>query len=129
MVLAAVAIAYVMSRSGTTTASGLRIEDIVVGTGASPTLGQTVVVHYTGTLEDGTEFDSSRKQGPSSPPAQFSLGPGLIQAWNEGLTTMKVGGKRKLYVPSALGYGAQGRPPRIPPNANLIFEIELLDVK
>jgi FKBP-type peptidyl-prolyl cis-trans isomerase len=143
VVIAAAAIAYLVSRPGTadtdstvvpagpevTTASGLKMQDIVVGTGASPEQGQTVVVHYVGTLEDGTQFDSSRKRGPASPPAQFRLGPGLIPAWNEALTTMKVGGKRKLFVPSAMGYGATGSPPRIPPNANLLFEIELIDVK
>lgn len=141
VVVAAVVIGYLISRPGSTAAppapvgpevttdSGLKMQDLVIGTGASPQLGQTVVVHYTGTLEDGTEFDSSRKGGPASPPAQFRLGPGIIPAWNEGLATMKAGGRRKLFVPSALGYGAQGRPPRIPPNANLIFDIELVGVK
>lgn len=136
VLVAAGAIAYLVSRRGDaetnyeiTTASGLKIHDITVGTGESPKMGQTVSVHYSGRLENGTEFDSSRKMGPASPPAQFALGPGLIQAWNEGLQTMKVGGKRQLFIPSSLGYGAQGRPPRIPPNSNLIFEIELLEIK
>lgn len=140
VVVAAGAIAYVVSnRSGAqpqqpppinyeiTTASGLKMHDVTVGTGASPKMGQTVLAHYVGTLEDGTQFDSSREHGPG--PASFSIGPGLIEGWNEALVTMKVGGKRQLFVPSALAYGARGNPPDIPPNTNLLFEIELVDVK
>lgn len=111
-----------------TTASGLKYQDVKVGDGASPALGQRVTAHYFGRLENenGAEFDNSRVRGT---PAEFRLGPGLIQGWNEALQTMKVGGKRKLWIPSKLGYGATGKPPNIPPNANLYFEIELLGVK
>jgi peptidylprolyl isomerase len=110
-----------------TTASGLKYIDLVEGTGASPKPSQTVIVHYTGTLEDGTRFDSSLDRGQ---PVPFPIGVGsVIRGWDEGLMTMKVGGKRKLIVPSRLGYGAAGRPPKIPPNATLIFEIELLGIK
>lgn len=129
--LAVAAIAYVMSRrgnpavAGVTTASGLRIEDIKVGDGASPKMGQTVSVHYIGWLENGQEFNNSHNMGG---PVDFQLG-GVIEGWNEGLSTMKVGGKRKLFIPSNLAYGARGRPPAIPPNSNLIFEIELLAIK
>jgi peptidylprolyl isomerase len=131
--LAVGAIAYVMSRrgnsgievGGVTTASGLRIEDVKVGDGASPKMGQTVSVHYIGWLENGTEFNNSHKMGG---PIDFQLG-GVIEGWNEGLATMKVGGKRKLFIPSDLAYGARGRPPAIPPNSNLIFEIDLLAIK
>ena len=132
-VIAIAAVAYVVTRRGSTqggeeitTASGLRIQDLKVGDGVSPKPGQTVSVNYTGWLENGKEFDSSAKHGG---PAQFQLGGNLIKGWNEGLATMKVGGKRKLFVPSKLGYGAVGSPPNIPPNANLVFEIELLAVR
>jgi peptidylprolyl isomerase len=135
VVLAAVAIAYIVNRRGeaqqetiyeTTTDSGLKIHEITVGTGESPKLGQTVVVHYIGWLENGTEFNNSHKMGKGEP-ARFVLGE-VIAGWNEGLATMKVGGKRKLWVPSGLAYAARGRP-GIPPNSNLIFEIELLDIQ
>jgi peptidylprolyl isomerase len=110
-----------------TTASGLKYTDVVVGTGASPRAGQTAVVHYTGTLVDGTKFDSSVDKGQ---PYEFPLGRGaVIKGWDEGVATMKVGGKRRLVVPPALGYGAMGRPPRIPGGATLLFDIELLNVK
>ena len=110
-----------------TTASGLQYEDIVVGTGASPAPGKTVTVHYTGTLTNGTKFDSSRDRGQ---PFQFVIGVGqVIKGWDEGVMSMKVGGRRKLTIPPQLGYGAQGAGGVIPPNATLIFDVELLDVK
>jgi peptidylprolyl isomerase len=104
----------------------LKYEDIVEGTGASPQSGQNVTVHYTGTLENGTKFDSSLDRGQ---PFTFQIGVGqVIKGWDEGVMTMKVGGKRKLIIPPHLGYGARGVGP-IPPNSTLIFEVELLDVK
>jgi hypothetical protein len=109
-----------------TTRSGLKYTDLVVGNGPSPRAGQTAVVHYTGTLTDGTKFDSSVDKGQ---PYSFALGTGsVIKGWDEGVATMKVGGKRKLVVPPVLGYGPAGRP-GIPPNSTLLFDVELLDVK
>jgi peptidylprolyl isomerase len=107
--------------------SGLKYIDIAEGTGASPQLGQTVVVNYTGWLEsDGTQFDTSLDDGQ---PAQFELGK-VIQGWNEGLSTMKVGGQRRLIIPADLAYGDRGTPDgSIPPNANLIFDVELLEIR
>ena len=110
-----------------TTPSGLKIHDEKVGDGPSPKMGQTVRVHYIGRLENGHEFNNSHTDGAGQP-AEFRLG-GVIQGWNEALSTMKVGGKRKILVPSNLAYGPQGKPPTIPPNANLEFDIELLGIK
>ena len=107
-------------------ASGLKIEDTVVGTGAEAKTGDTVTVHYTGYLTDGTKFDSSLDSGQ---PFQFTIGQGrVIAGWEQGIAGMKVGGKRKLTIPPELGYGAQGAGGVIPPNATLVFEVELLGV-
>jgi FKBP-type peptidyl-prolyl cis-trans isomerase len=102
----------------------LQIETIAEGAGATPKPTDTVKVHYTGTLIDGTKFDSSLDRGQ---PAVFPLN-GVIPAWTEGLQLMKVGGKSRLVVPPAIGYGPEGHGP-IPPNATLVFDVELLDVK
>jgi len=110
-----------------TTASGLKYTDLAVGTGPSPQPGQTVTVQYTGTLNDGTKFDSSYDHGQ---PFSFPIGRGkVIKGWDEGLLTMKVGGKRRLVVPPSLGYGARGFPPNIPPDATLNFDVELVGIK
>lgn len=110
----------------TTTDSGLQYEDLVEGTGAMPQPGQTVVVHYTGTLADGTKFDSSRDRNS---PFSFRFGAGqVIKGWDEGLATMRVGGRRKLVIPPELGYGARGAGGIIPPNATLVFDVELLRI-
>lgn len=110
-----------------TTDSGLKYVDYVVGEGASPKKGDMVVVHYTGTLTDGTKFDSSVDRGQ---PFQFQIGVGqVIKGWDEGVMSMKVGGKRKLIIPPDLGYGARGAGGVIPPNATLLFDVELLDIK
>ncbi|HEX7316207.1 MAG TPA: FKBP-type peptidyl-prolyl cis-trans isomerase [Pyrinomonadaceae bacterium] len=132
--LVAGALAYLFvpglpGRSGAevTTPTGLKYTDTVVGTGPSPRPGQTAVVHYTGKLTNGTKFDSSLDKGQ---PYSFVVGTGnVIQGWHEGVATMKVGGKRRLVIPPVLGYGQRGNPPVIPPNATLVFDIELLDVK
>lgn len=109
-----------------TTASGLSYVDLVNGTGATPTTGQSVTVHYTGTLEDGTKFDSSRDRNQ---PFKFTLGVGdVIKGWDEGLSTMQVGDRRQLIIPPELGYGSRGAGGVIPPNATLIFDVELLSV-
>lgn len=130
--LAVAAVLFIILRGGgdagseVTTASGLKYVDEVVGTGDSPTSGKNVTVHYTGTLENGTKFASSVDGGQ---PFTFPIGTGsVIKGWDEGVMTMKVGGKRRLIIPARLGYGAEGRPPTIPPNATLIFDIELLGV-
>jgi FKBP-type peptidyl-prolyl cis-trans isomerase FkpA len=105
----------------------LIIEDTVIGTGATAAVGQTVSVHYTGMFPDGRKFDSSldRRQ-----PFEFPLGDGaVIQGWDEGVQGMRVGGKRKLTIPPHLGYGTRGAGNVIPPNATLVFEVELLEVK
>jgi len=110
-----------------TTASGLQYEDLSEGTGTAAKAGDSVEVHYTGWLTDGSKFDSSldRRQ-----PFAFSLGAGnVIKGWDEGVAGMKPGGKRKLIIPAALGYGAKGFPGAIPPNAELTFEVELLRVR
>jgi len=110
-----------------TTTSGLKYIDELVGTGKSPLSGQGVVVHYTGTLEDGTQFDSSVDRGK---PFSFTIGIGrVIQGWDEGVMSMQIGGKRRLVIPPELGYGAQGAGGVIPPNATLIFDVELLDIR
>jgi len=110
-----------------TTPSGLKYADIVEGSGESPRAGQSVTVHYTGTLEDGTKFDSSLDRGQ---PFTFQIGVGrVIKGWDEGVMSMKVGGKRKLIIPAHLGYGARGAGGVIPPNATLLFEVELISVK
>jgi peptidylprolyl isomerase len=114
-----------------TTASGLQITDTTVGTGVSPRTGQTCVMHYTGWLyvngAKGKKFDSSVDRGQ---PFEFPIGTGrVIKGWDEGVATMKIGGKRTLIIPPALGYGANGAGGVIPPNATLVFDVELLGVK
>ena len=110
-----------------TTASGLIIEDIVAGEGALAEAGQFVSVHYTGWLTDGKKFDSSKDRND---PFDFGLGQRqVIAGWDEGVQGMKVGGKRKLTIPPELGYGARGAGGVIPPNATLVFEVELLGIR
>lgn len=111
----------------TTTTSGLEYWDIKKGGGKLAAKGKKVSVHYTGWLTDGKEFDSSRDAGE---PIQFNLGTGeVIKGWDEGIAGMKVGGKRQLRIPPALGYGARGFGSSIPSNATLVFDVELMDVK
>lgn len=109
-----------------TTESGLKYEDVTVGEGAEAKAGDNVSVHYTGWLTDGQKFDSSKDRNQ---PFQFSLGAGMvIRGWDEGVQGMKIGGVRKLTIPAELGYGARGAGGVIPPNATLVFEVELLGV-
>lgn len=108
-------------------AAELIVEDIQVGTGAEAVAGRTVVVHYTGTLTDGRKFDSSLDRGK---PFSFPLGAGhVIQGWDRGVAGMRVGGRRKLTIPSELGYGARGFSNLIPPHSTLVFDVELLEVR
>lgn len=110
----------------TTTPSGLQYEEIIVGEGDIAQAGRPVTVHYTGWLTDGKKFDSSKDRND---PFQFSLGAGeVIRGWDEGVQGMQVGGVRKLTIPASLGYGARGAGGVIPPNATLVFEVELLAV-
>jgi FKBP-type peptidyl-prolyl cis-trans isomerase FkpA len=112
--------------STVTTDSGLKYEDVTVGEGAEAVAGKTVSVHYTGWLTDGQKFDSSKDRND---PFAFVLGGGMvIRGWDEGVQGMKVGGVRRLTIPPQLGYGARGAGGVIPPNATLVFEVELLDV-
>jgi peptidylprolyl isomerase len=112
------------SGNRTTTASGLQYEDLKVGNGGLPTPGAPATVHYTGWLTNGQKFDSSVDRGR---PFTFNLGQGeVIKGWDEGVSTMQIGGKRKLVIPPNLAYGASGSPPDIPPNSTLVFEVELL---
>ena len=116
-----------MTGSVFVTPSGLKYEDVKPGTGALTKKGDTLVVHYTGWLVDGKKFDSSVDRGL---PFEFKLGAGsVIKGWEEGFAGMRVGGKRKLTIPPELGYGARGAGDAIPPNAVMIFEVELLRVK
>jgi FKBP-type peptidyl-prolyl cis-trans isomerase FkpA len=111
----------------TTTPTGLKLQDVTVGQGAEATPGKVAVVHYTGWLTDGKKFDSSRDRGE---PFDFPVGAGqVIAGWDQGVAGMKVGGRRKLVIPSELGYGARGAPPVIPPDATLVFDVELLEVR
>jgi FKBP-type peptidyl-prolyl cis-trans isomerase len=115
------------SQGLTTTADGLKYSDLKAGDGPAIQAGQTAVVHYTGWLENGTKFDSSLDRNQ---PFEFPLGQGrVIKGWDEGVAGMKVGGKRRLIIPSQLGYGPAGAGGVIPPNATLIFEVELLAIK
>ena len=118
---------HVDTTAMTTTPSGLRYEDLTVGSGPAAASGNTVSVRYSGWLTNGKLFDSNAKGGA---PLAFRIGnQEVIQGWDEGLTGMKVGGKRKLVIPPSLGYGAEGSPPVIPPNATLIFDVELLGIR
>lgn len=109
-----------------TTDSGLQYTDVKEGNGQLPKEGQVVIVHYTGTLPDGTKFDSSRGKDPF----KFTLGQGqVIKGWDEAISTMKVGGQRTLIIPPELGYGSQGAGSQIPPNATLHFDVELIGVE
>lgn len=118
---------FTAKKSMETTASGLQYQDLIVGTGPAAQTGDTVVVHYTGYLADGTKFDSSLDRGQ---PFTLTLGRGqVIKGWEEGLVGMKVGGKRKLIIPPELAYGSTGAGGVIPPNATITFEVELLEIQ
>lgn len=121
-------LAYGDKEMTTTTPSGLSYKDITVGEGPTPKKGQTVIVHYTGWLQSNDQkFDSSVDRGQ---PFQFHIGEGeVIPGWDEGVGSMKVGGKRQLIIPASLGYGARGAGGVIPPNATLVFDVELLGVE
>ena len=107
--------------------SGLHYQDVTTGSGTEATPGHAVTVHYTGWLPNGKKFDSSRDHGE---PFTFTLGAGqVITGWDQGVAGMRVGGRRKLVLPPDLGYGAAGAPPDIPPNATLVFDVELLEVR
>ena len=111
-----------------TTPSGLKYTDLVVGKGAMPKVGQTISVLYTGRLTNGTVFDSTSKR--NNEPFETPIGVGqVIKGWDEGMITMRVGGKRRLTIPPSLGYGAEGAGAAIPPNATLVFDVELLAIK
>jgi FKBP-type peptidyl-prolyl cis-trans isomerase FkpA len=111
----------------TTTASGLQYFDEAVGSGQEAKSGDHVVVHYTGTLTDGRKFDSSRDRNK---PFEFALGAGMvIRGWDEGVAGMKVGGRRRLVIPAELGYGSRGAGNVIPPNAALVFDVELIGIR
>ena len=111
--------------ANTTTVNGMKIEILKEGSGVEAKTGDTVTVHYVGTLTDGTKFDSSIDRND---PFMFTIGGRVIQGWNEGVVGMKVGEKRKLTIPPAMAYGENGAPPIIPPNATLTFEIEMLKI-
>jgi len=125
VIYGALASATVAAQSVETLPSGVKVETIKAGTGASPAAGDTVKVHYRGTLTDGTEFDSSYKRGT---PIEFPLNR-VIPCWTQGVQKIKVGGKAKLTCPGATAYGERGVPGTIPANATLVFEVELLDIK
>lgn len=128
IVVGAILMSTAAAAAPVTTPSGLRYTDELVGTGAAPKAGQSVTVHYTGWLDQdgkkGTKFDSSRDRGP---PFSFKIGAGqVIKGWDEGVATMKTGGRRTLVIPPELGYGRTGAGGVIPPNATLIFDVELI---
>lgn len=107
----------------------LKVEDTLIGTGAEVKAGDTVAVHYTGMLIDGTVFDTS-KRGPAPQPISFAIGVGqVIEGWDKGIVGMKEGGTRKLSIPPEMAYGERGAAPVIPPNASLIFEVELVEIQ
>ncbi len=111
----------------TTTSGGLKITEITIGTGPEAHIGDTVRVHYTGALPDGTVFDSSKSAGK---PLEFRIGGGqVIRGFDRGVTGMRVGGTRKVVIPPDLGYGKRGSPPVIPPNATLVFDLELVEIR